>query len=48
MKQDFSQMSRKDLKAYVLFHRDDLEALHALYERALLILKQYVQSTDNP
>lgn len=33
MKPDFSQMSRKDLKNYVLTHRDDLEALHALYER---------------
>ncbi|BAU10571.1 hypothetical protein LEP3755_10550 [Leptolyngbya sp. NIES-3755] len=33
MKPDFSQMSRKELKDYVLSHRDDLDALHALYER---------------
>lgn len=33
MKLDFSKMSRKELKDYILSHRDDLEALHALYER---------------
>lgn len=33
MKPDFTNMSRKELKDYVLTHRDDLEALHALYER---------------
>lgn len=29
-KPDFSQMSRQDLRAYVLAHRDDDEAIEAL------------------
>jgi len=33
MKPDFASMSRKELKAYILSHRDDLEAINALYER---------------
>jgi hypothetical protein len=33
MKPDFSKMSRQALKTYILSHRDDLEALDALYER---------------
>lgn len=33
MKPDLTNMSRKELKNYVLTHRNDLEALHALYER---------------
>lgn len=33
MKPDFSKLSRKELKDYILLHRDDLEALQALYER---------------
>lgn len=30
MKPDFSQMSRQELRAYVLAHRDDDEAIEAL------------------
>ena len=33
MKPDFSEMSRQELKAYILSHREDLEALDALYQR---------------
>ncbi|KAM3100264.1 DUF6887 family protein [Phormidesmis sp. 146-35] len=33
MKPDFASMSRKELKAYILSHRDDLDAIDALYER---------------
>lgn len=30
---DFSQMSRRELRAYVLSHRDDEEALHTYMDR---------------
>lgn len=33
MKRDFSQMSRSELRAYVLKNRDDLEALDILVSR---------------
>jgi hypothetical protein len=33
MKHDFSQMTRQDLRAYVLAHRDDDDAIEALIER---------------
>jgi hypothetical protein len=33
MKPDFSQMTRQDLRAYVLAHRDDDDAIKALIER---------------
>ncbi len=33
MKPNFKTMSRKELKAYVLQHRDDKEALQALMSR---------------
>jgi hypothetical protein len=33
MKPDFSQMTRQDLRAYVLAHRDDDDAIEALIER---------------
>lgn len=32
-KPDFSKMSRKELRAYVLAHREDDEAIEALIER---------------
>jgi hypothetical protein len=31
MKPNFAEMSRPELKAYVLQHRDDLEAIRALF-----------------
>lgn len=31
MKPNFAEMSRSQLKAYVLEHRDDLEAIRALF-----------------
>jgi len=34
MKPDFSSMSRKDLRAYVLAHRDDEEAFFAYVDRS--------------
>jgi len=33
MKPDLAKMSKKELRAYVLAHRDDLEALEVLYNR---------------
>lgn len=33
MKPDFKTMTRAELRAYVLEHRDDLEAFHALMNR---------------
>lgn len=33
MKPDFEKMSKPELRAYVLAHRDDLGALDALYHR---------------
>ncbi|GAP95648.1 hypothetical protein NIES2104_21720 [Leptolyngbya sp. NIES-2104] len=33
MKPDFKAMSREDLKAYVLAHRDDDEAIRELFSR---------------
>ena len=33
MKPDFAKMSKPELRAYVLAHRDDLDALDALYHR---------------
>lgn len=33
MKPDFENLSRQELRAYVLAHRDDLDALDALYHR---------------
>lgn len=33
MKPDFSKMSKTELKAYVLEHRDDLEAIRHLFSR---------------
>ncbi|MCL1470437.1 DUF6887 family protein [Argonema antarcticum] len=33
MKPQFEQMTRKELREYVLTHRDDLEALDALVNR---------------
>jgi hypothetical protein len=32
-KSDFNQMSRQELRAYVLAHRDDDEAIEALIKR---------------
>lgn len=32
-KPDFNLMSRTELKAYVLSHRDDLDAIEALFSR---------------
>ena len=34
MKQDYKAMTRKELKAYILAHRDDDEALSAYLEKA--------------
>ncbi|XGV99891.1 MAG: hypothetical protein ACAF41_13285 [Leptolyngbya sp. BL-A-14] len=31
MNSDYAEMSRSELKAYVLEHRDDLEAIRALF-----------------
>ncbi|NJR63805.1 MAG: hypothetical protein HC769_36620 [Cyanobacteria bacterium CRU_2_1] len=31
MKPDFEKMSFRDLRTYVLEHRDDLDALHVLF-----------------
>jgi hypothetical protein len=33
MKPDFSRMTREDLRAYVLAHRDDDDAIEALIKR---------------
>ncbi|MDJ0580532.1 hypothetical protein [Crocosphaera sp.] len=33
MKPDFSKMSKQELKAYVLTHRDDMEAIRQLFSR---------------
>ncbi len=33
MKPDFEKMSKPELRAYVLAHRDDLQALDALHDR---------------
>lgn len=33
MKPNFEKMSKAELKAYVLAHRDDDEAIHALFSR---------------
>lgn len=33
MKPNFEKMSRKELRAYVLTHRDDMEALETLFSR---------------
>ncbi len=33
MKPDFDKMSKPELRAYVLVHRDDLQALEALHDR---------------
>jgi hypothetical protein len=33
MKPDFSQMSRPELRAYILAHRDDDDAIEALIDR---------------
>jgi len=33
IKPDFNAMSKQELKAYVLKHRDDLDALEALFSR---------------
>lgn len=33
MKPNFDQMTRKELKAYVLNHRDDGDAIRALFSR---------------
>ena len=33
IKSDFNAMSKQELKAYVLEHRDDLDALEALFSR---------------
>ena len=33
MKPNFDKMSKPELRAYVLAHRDDLQALDALYNR---------------
>lgn len=33
MKPDFTKMTRQELKAYVLSHRDDQEAIDALLSR---------------
>lgn len=33
MKPDFTQMSKTELKAYVLAHRDDIEAIRHLFSR---------------
>jgi hypothetical protein len=33
MKPNFEKMSRKELRAYVLAHRDDMEALETLFSR---------------
>ena len=33
IKSDFNAMSKQELKAYVLRHRDDLDALEALFSR---------------
>jgi hypothetical protein len=33
MKPNFEEMSRKELRAYVLEHREDMEALHILFSR---------------
>ena len=33
MKPNFSQMSTKELRAYVLAHREDIEALEILFSR---------------
>ena len=33
MKANFEDMTRKELKAYVLAHRDDVEALRSLFSR---------------
>lgn len=33
MKPDFEEMSRKELRAYVLEQREDMEALHILFSR---------------
>ena len=33
MKPNFNKMSKPELRAYVLAHRDDLQALDALYNR---------------
>lgn len=35
MKPDFQAMSKAELRAYVLEHRDDTEAFHALTDRIL-------------
>jgi hypothetical protein len=32
-KPDFSQMTKQELRAYVLAHRDDLEAFYAYVDR---------------
>ena len=34
MKHDYKAMTRKELKAYILAHRDDDEALSAYLEKA--------------
>jgi hypothetical protein len=33
MKPNFEKMSRKELRAYVLAHRDDMEALETLFNK---------------
>jgi hypothetical protein len=33
MKPDFRKMTKEDLKAYVLLHRDDIEAVRELFSR---------------
>lgn len=33
MKPNFEEMTRKELKAYVLTHRDDIDALRSLFSR---------------
>ncbi|MGA9378750.1 MAG: hypothetical protein WBV73_08275 [Phormidium sp.] len=33
MKPNFEKMSKAELKAYILAHRDDDEAIHALFSR---------------
>jgi hypothetical protein len=41
MEPDFNQMSREQLKGYVLTHRDSPEAVRALFERRAPDGKRY-------
>ncbi len=41
MKPDFNQMSREELKAYVLAHQDDDEAVRILFSRRNPNSKRY-------